>query len=146
MFLCTSQPDTFSLTEGGDRSFIVMQYNILADTLCHDDWFPYTTEETRAWDYRRKLIQKKVLSPQFCHLVYHCLCITYCAVVSSVSLSLAASSYFPNAVKYTIIFYWLVKTGRRKPFWDLSTLLALCLCDSWLLILLSPCVDSLSKP
>ena len=49
-----------SLPEADSTSFTVMQYNVLADHLARESWFPYSSDDTRSWLRRRELIRREV--------------------------------------------------------------------------------------
>jgi mRNA deadenylase 3'-5' endonuclease subunit Ccr4 len=50
-----------SLPDADSTSFTVMQYNVLADHLARENWFPYTSDDTRSWLRRRELIRREIL-------------------------------------------------------------------------------------
>ncbi|XP_062505281.1 uncharacterized protein LOC134181990 isoform X2 [Corticium candelabrum] len=50
-----------SLPEADSTSFTVMQYNVLADHLARESWFPYSSDDTRSWLRRRELIRREIL-------------------------------------------------------------------------------------
>ena len=55
--------------KGDEKSFSVMQWNILAQTLAQNGMFQFATKDVLDWQHRKELIVKVNKSPAKCYLI-----------------------------------------------------------------------------
>ena len=56
-------------TKGDEKSFSVMQWNILAQTLAQNGMFQFATKDVLDWQHRKELIIKVNKSSTKCNLI-----------------------------------------------------------------------------